>query len=223
MKKLSTLPILVAIAIFACTDIDPEDENKDNAGASSSSAKSSNSQSSNYLGSMEHEGKTYKTAKIGSQTWFAENINAAPRSGNSWCYGGIEGHCDKRGKLYDWTAANDVCPSGWKLPSKDNYNKLLDYLEEENGNYPAAYLLKSSRDWDSDAGSDRYGFSAIPSGYRSNSSPLWVWLDEEVRWWTSSEADFQSAYYRGIVKNDNNLRSSYDKKAMGFSVRCIKE
>ena len=134
------------------------------------------------------DGRTYKTVTIGAQTWMAENLNYETAS--SYCYGDSPANCTKYGRLYTWAAAMDsagtwssngkgcgykktcsptypvrgVCPEGWHLPSKNEWETLFAAV---GGKLVAGSKLKSTSGWYKNGnGTDDFGFSALPAGYR---------------------------------------------------------
>jgi len=140
---------------------------------------------------------------MGSQTWIAQNLNAIPKSGNYWCYGRINEYCTEFGKLYDWEAAMNICPDGWKLPSKDEFDYLLDYED----------VLKATSVWHALLGGLKY----------DEEDRGFDFMKVEGYWW-SSTASGNFAYYYTIKSSGTKLyRYSGGNKARGYSVRCIKK
>ena len=119
------------------------------------------------------DNKTYKTVKIGDLVWMAENLNY--NSCFSYCYGeepsymqnSNPGLCNKYGRLYKWEAATEACPGGWHLPSKDEFETLIQTV---GGSDNAGIKLKSVDGWKFEkketVGTDEYGFTALPGGFR---------------------------------------------------------
>ncbi len=104
------------------------------------------------------DGKKYKTIKIGNQVWMAENLNYVNNSG-SWCYDNEPANCEKYGRLYDWETAKTVCPAGWKLPSKSDFETLLLNASGRRKGTKAYNALKDS---------GNSGFNALFGGWRSS-------------------------------------------------------
>jgi uncharacterized protein (TIGR02145 family) len=72
------------------------------------------------------DGKTYRIAKMpDGKIWMAENLNYQPRTGENWCYSYSDSCCEKYGLLYDWETAKTVCPPGWYLPSREDWEFLV--------------------------------------------------------------------------------------------------
>jgi hypothetical protein len=90
------------------------------------------------------DGQTYKVSVIGSQTWFAENLNynaLGSKCSNS------DSNCVIYGRLYNWSTAmglnvsynsslwdgsdvkhRGICPDGWHIPNDDDWDVLMDYV-----------------------------------------------------------------------------------------------
>jgi uncharacterized protein (TIGR02145 family) len=68
------------------------------------------------------DNKFYNMVLIGEQIWMEKNLDFSAEG--SRCYGNDENNCQKYGRLYDWNTAMKACPSGWHLPSDNEWTKL---------------------------------------------------------------------------------------------------
>ena len=177
----------------------------------------------------DRDGNTYRTVKIGSQTWMAENLKV--RTEGSWCYEDKESNCQKYGRLYNWDAAKVACPVGWHLPSKEEFEILLKFVGGVQENAwkweNAGKMLKFTNGWNeyggkNGNGTDDFGFSALPAGNRLNNG---YYRNEGyyASFWSSSEDDSYLAYYMGLYYGSDNADLNYDSKSIAFSVRCVKD
>ncbi len=171
----------------------------------------------------DRDGATYRTVKIGSQTWIAENANY--EANGSHCYRDSASYCDKFGRLYIWTAAKKACPSGWHLPTDADFQTLIEFV---GGSPIAAKKLKSTSGWPEDAnGTDDYSFSALNAGYwYYNDGPQNnYYRDDEVCFWSSTEDEEQHQLaYLMHWEPDSDFAWVYSGyKREGCSVRCIKD
>ena len=169
----------------------------------------------------------YNTVPIGTQWWITRNLDI--KTGISWCYDNNESNCNQYGRLYDWNTAMKICPSGWHLPSREEWQTLVDYVEKEYG-YGAGRHLKAKNGWN-DNGTDIVGFSALPGGYRYDGGSF-GYAGHYGGWWAATDYDGGSAYYRDMgyyLEDVNELNPNDDVhegdcgKGGGYSVRCVKD
>ena len=134
------------------------------------------------------DGQSYKTVKIGTQTWMAENLNYRNTTGSTdtvgVCYNNSSDSCTKYGRLYSWATAmgldtsydnkiwqgadsakhQGICPSGWYMPNKTEWSTLIQYVDSVT----SGTKLKSTSGWyNSGNGTDIYGFRVLPAGIQS--------------------------------------------------------
>ena len=175
------------------------------------------------------DGKKYKAVKIGSQTWMAENLNYNAKE--SKCYDNKPENCDKYGRLYDWNTAKDVCPSGWHLPSNDEWDVLYRHTDGTSGtespyeSETAGRYLKSKSGWKdyegkSGNGEDKFGFSAIPGG-SGYSYGVFYDIGYDGYWWSADEYVNYNAYSRRIYYYNDHAIWYYGDKSFLHSVRCV--
>ncbi|MCL2220422.1 MAG: fibrobacter succinogenes major paralogous domain-containing protein [Chitinispirillia bacterium] len=167
------------------------------------------------------DGKTYRTVKIGNQTWMAENLNY--KTDKSVCYDNEESNCQKYGRLYDWKTALNACPAGWHLPSDEEWEALTDFV---GGEETAGTKLKSKTGWSTDKGykaaTDDYGFSALPGG-AGNSGGNFYYAGYYGYWWSATEGDATDARRRYMYYNFEDVGwYNYSKSGL-FSLRCSQD
>ena len=161
-------------------------------------------------------GQAYKWVRIGDQVWMAENLNYATRSG-SWCYDDRSANCEKYGRLYNWEAAMNACPPGWRLSSDFDWSTLRFFLWSTPGT-----KLKSKNGWLKNRnGTDDYGFSALPGGAR-NLGGGFQESGNDGAWWLSTEYTFSTAWFHYIKHSVGDMSRNYSFKSFGFSVRCVR-
>lgn len=165
------------------------------------------------------DGKRYKTVNIGGAVWMARNLNYQAAVG-SWCYGNDNMSCNAYGRLYEWNAAGAVCPPGWQLPSRQEWDNLVTAA---GGSSSAGKKLKSITGWSiSSSGFDEYGFSALPGGSR-DSVGAFSGVGVGGYWWTGTPEANGSAYYRYISHEFDSMGEHSDAWSRGFSVRCVQK
>ncbi|MDR2593113.1 MAG: hypothetical protein LBC59_09995 [Chitinispirillales bacterium] len=166
------------------------------------------------------DGKVYKTAKIGGQTWMAQNLNYRTADG-SRCYKDKPEMCAKYGRLYTWNAAKTVCPSGWHLPSRAEWDTLVVNVASGVDIYGqksiASLRLRSP---------DDLGFLALPGGFLGPKG--FKYEGSYWGWWTATEAGGDKAakmhiphhkWWERVVIHD--VSGEDDLKSNGVSVRCV--
>lgn len=166
------------------------------------------------------DGEIYKTIQIGTQIWFAENLKFKPDTGNFWAYENDQTTVNQYGYFYDYETAGNVCPSGWKLPSKSDFQILLDNWEGEPNNCFNALISNGES-----------GFSAIITGVYVKMDNKFYDKEKLGVFWSSSEKDLISASTLTFTKtyleqvdmwyNGAIIMDWY--KIAGTSVRCIKD
>lgn len=171
-------------------------------------------------GTLEIGGLEYRTLNIGNQTWMAENLQLDVP--NSWFYNNDEATYGRNGKnygrLYFWDAAMGISVEGWHLPTKEEWNELINAV---GGSEIAGTKLKATAGWSKGNGTDNYGFSIFPSGGRNDGN--YYYLGENTDLWTSSQDSSTGVY--SYYFNTGAKPGSYvaDRYKFAYSVRLVKD
>lgn len=110
----------------------------------------------------ERDGKTYKTVKIGRQTWMAENLKY--QCPGAYAYDGDIAKVDTFGYLYSGAIYLISPPAGWHIPTETEFLELGDSTSKRlSGDYGTH--LKSVELWQQPSKADNStGFSLLPGG-----------------------------------------------------------
>jgi len=139
------------------------------------------------------------------------------------------------GVLYNWPAAiqessssssnpsgiQGVCPSGWHLPSKEEWNELDDYTGDETGG-KLKEIGTSHWNEPNKCASDSFGFKALPGGDRYGEG---IFGNKGIKayYWSATKNSSTSAYYSYLDYNNCLIDIYYRSTRSGFSVRCLKD
>jgi uncharacterized protein (TIGR02145 family) len=219
-------------------------------------------------GMRDIDNNLYRCVKIGSQVWMAENLKVSKyRNGDvipnvtavvewnslttgAYCY--YDHNPDNNavyGKLYNWFVVDDsrnVAPTGWHIPTDEEWIALKEYLTNNGYGYGGAgneiaKSMASTSGWETyttpgTAGNDQSsnnssGFSGFPGGCQQG--PDFNGFGYGAMWWSSSEptiyyvdsiyglqgaATYWFLYYsRGFMDfHINNIRN-------GYGIRCVRD
>lgn len=197
------------------------------------------------------DGNVYNTVTIGAQCWMKENLKVSRyRNGDeltnatSYSYDGWVGIDDGEtgafvypagsaanndifGKTYNaWAAVDErnVCPVGWHVPSKIDWETLINYL---GGSEVAGGKMKSPEYWQQPnvGASNSSGFTAFPS-FGKNSQAEIVTEGWGADYWsnTQNNPSFDNWTWSISLTNDSEECDLVEGGSRpSGSIRCIKD
>lgn len=168
------------------------------------------------------DGQSYDVVKIGGLTWMAENLNF--ETAGSFCPEGDSRNCKRLGRLYSWAEARSVCPDGWRLPTKEDFESLV--ASQSPSQSCAGLALKSRDGWFKKGnGSDALGFRALPAGYRGADGKF-DGIGGYAYFWSAtedSENRESNAFYLFLSFSSDAASINAFAKEDYRSVRCVSD
>ncbi len=161
-----------------------------------------------------------------------------------YCYLDNTSNCDTYGGLYQWDemmqyvtteGTQGICPMGWHLPTDAEWKTLEGIVDTQYGvgnpewdgtdwrGFDAGDRLKTTTGWyNSGNGTDVFGFSALPGGYRGNGGYFYG-IGYGGFWWSATESSYPNAWDHNLSYYYNKVNRTTSSRDRGFSVRCVRD
>jgi len=130
------------------------------------------------------------------------------------------------GRLYNAYAATDsrsICPSGWHIPSNNEWQILVDYL---GGELIAGGKMKTTgtQHWYSpnEGATNESGFSGHPGGSRFSDGDFMTTMGNQGWWWATNGMYPYATYAWTLQAHTTDVNFDLHSNTFGFSVRCVK-
>jgi len=208
-------------------------------------------------------------AQIGNQIWMKQNLSIGIQNSKvprekycnsvdmadlhpeDTCNDFVYVDHEEYGLLYDWEMAMEACPAGWRLPSDDDWNELINNLGGQEAAFdklrspltgsqlevPAFFngfpfgtsLVKNPNGhpfwYEPNSATNESGFSALPAGsWRPLGSFGFSGLGKRALYWTSEKSNIspnQSIAF-SINSANNYVTETTTERTDFLSIRCIK-
>jgi len=179
------------------------------------------------------DGQVYPIVQLGSQCWFAANLNYGIMSNSSdpqtdnctndkYCLNNSEANCMLYGGLYQWDEMmrhgpamdghQGLCPPGWHVPDNAEWAVLFDFY---GGQSEAGTSLKIPG-----PGS----FNTLLGGVLYQDHTAWSYYLPDFTatfFWTSDPVGLWQATSHGLNSKVASVSDYQSGRGNGFSVRCL--
>jgi len=113
-----------------------------------------------------------------------------------------------------WVAANDPCPTDWRVPSKAEFDKLIAFAQPWDETKKGRYFGSGANSIFLPAAGGLYSVSNTLDSFGSTGS---YWTNEMLHGSLGRSMDFTSSYIPA-ADDESGAGNSW-----GFSVRCVKK
>ena len=202
---------------------------------------------------IEVDDQDYYFKPIGDREWLRHNLAVTePQSEYSGegIFGGVYANCPVMGEVlgrsYTYEEALAACPSGWRLPTEEDWAALAVACGAEDKTYETGEIFKGIAGplkakaslngaelwefWPKSAATDEFGFAALPSGWSERrpggdgQTDSFSDIMKYAVFWTATEYDSDCAWYRFITDIDPDMHADVGHKdSFGASVRCVRD
>lgn len=152
------------------------------------------------------DGRVYKLLSFVGKTWLAGNLAYAGQDLSfAKCYQDANS-CDEFGRLYNYESAQKACPAGFRLPTQQEWELVLNKVGKKGAGKLRVYD----------------GFAALGAGYYQKAVDSFFLKGEFAGWWVGESEENGQGMVFNMLRNDPMMISKENLND-AYSVRCIKE
>jgi uncharacterized protein (TIGR02145 family) len=192
----------------------------------------------------DYDGNVYKTVKIGTSVWMAENLKVTHYSNGElipdikeskqWDLLLSGAYCDLNnnpsyskafGLIYNWYTIADVrnvCPAGWHVPSENEWVTLVSILAGENRK-STSHIDTSGKISPGLLKLNESVFKVLPEGFRGYDGEFTGLGYGGGGWWSGTECTKETAFYHNVDYNTAGRQKMEGPKRFAYNIRCIKD
>jgi len=191
------------------------------------------------------DGNVYHTVTIGNQVWMTENLKVTHYAdgtpiAESFAPNGDNNNIKKYGRLYSFDVAmrgdsikgsQGICPAGWHLPTREEWEKLIETVQQRKSEVYFAEKLCSTTDWTGGKNGTNFTlFNAYPTGINKDNASntfgsralYWVGELNTLGFALMYQLCPDSTVYKSQFYQWDDLHKYNDLSNIRLSVRCIK-
>lgn len=178
------------------------------------------------------DNKKYKTIRIGTQVWLAENFAYLPvvnttnisvyeYEGSSVKKAKLTESYKKYGALYSWEEANKLAPEGWHLPTDSDWMQLEKAIGISKESAHTIGWRGTNGEVNNLKAEGNSGFDVLFGGWRTDFGKF-NFQEEHANFWCADSFDKERAFERLIGVHNGKIGREYGNKGCGFSVRYVR-
>ena len=209
MKKTMRITKMVIVALIFLSACGQSPENKQKQ-TDDGTIESTETESNTFTDSR--DGKVYNLVTIGEFTIMAENFTFKPTGQGYMAYANDNENITKFGYLYTYETAKAICPKGWHIPSKEEFEKLL-LIVGTNDKERFSSLLPGGKS----------GFNALYGGRYEKEYDNSQFINESAYFWTSTPSYQDRFWYLDLDSEYQTLDFGHFSKLDCRSVRYFKD
>lgn len=155
----------------------------------------------------------YCSIQIGNQVLLDSNLKLKSNPASCWAYDGDLNNVAKFGYLYTWEVALSISEGmpGWHLPTKEEWEILINYLGKETEEVYRQILNGSGKD-----------FQASFGGFRDTDDQVFFGQGSDASHWSATACDEETAWYFDVNTISKTAEMGAENKGCGYSIRLFR-